>query len=170
MDRFNRLMAKGETIIFLVLQIISGALMAMLVVIVLYSVFCRYVLNASLAWAEELSRYLMINMVCCAAVSAYIKNEHLGLDILVRHLPRKLQGIVWLIRQGLMMFASAFLALGGYEMLVTVFGTLSAALRLRMEIVYTILPGFAILLFIITLERTIQRLAYLCAGKEDLLW
>lgn len=64
---FNRIAEKGEAVVFRVLQIISGVLMGMLVAIVLYSVFCRYVLNASLAWAEELSRYRMIDTVCCAA-------------------------------------------------------------------------------------------------------
>jgi TRAP-type transport system small permease protein len=89
---------KWFAVLYKALEGISAVLMGLLVVIVLYSVFSRYVLNSSIAWAEEMSRFLMITMVCVGAVTAYFNNEHLGLDILVKFLPARLHRYVDLVR------------------------------------------------------------------------
>ncbi|MFW6229097.1 MAG: TRAP transporter small permease, partial [Alkalispirochaeta sp.] len=40
------------------------------------NVFSRYVLNASLGWADELARFLFIYVSLLGAVLAYHYNEH----------------------------------------------------------------------------------------------
>ena len=47
---------------------VSGGVYAMTGVLVL-QVFCRYALDASLSWSEELSRYLMIWLAMLGAVA-----------------------------------------------------------------------------------------------------
>ncbi len=44
--------------------------------IVAVQVFCRYVLNNSLFWAEELSRYLLAWLTFLGASVAYRRNVH----------------------------------------------------------------------------------------------
>ena len=70
---------KWFAVLYKALEGISAVLMGLLVVIVLYSVFSRYVLNSSIAWAEEMSRFLMITMVCVGADPASITGKYLHL-------------------------------------------------------------------------------------------
>ena len=72
-----------------IIQAMIGVLLACMVIIVFSNVIARYFLNASLAWSEEVSRFMMIWLVFLGAVMAYVKAEHLGLDIALKVLPEK---------------------------------------------------------------------------------
>ena len=65
----------------------------MTVVIVAVQVFCRYVLNHSLFWAEELSRYLLVWLTFLGASVAYRRNVHPGIDVVYNRLPDIIQKI-----------------------------------------------------------------------------
>ena len=68
-----------ETVIrFLVL-----VLLGLMVVIVFANVVTRYYLHFSLAWSEEVTRFMLVWLVFLGSFLAYINDEHLGLDILV---------------------------------------------------------------------------------------
>lgn len=56
-----------------------GFSMALLVAV---QVFCRYILNQSLFWSEELARYLLVWLTFLGASAAYYKGAHPGVDIL----------------------------------------------------------------------------------------
>ena len=45
-------------------------------------VFCRYVLNQSLFWSEELARYLLVWLTFLGATCAYHRKVNPGVDIL----------------------------------------------------------------------------------------
>ena len=55
---------------------------------VILQVFCRYVLNHSLFWSEELARYLLVWLTFIGATVAYHRNMHPGVDILFKRLDR----------------------------------------------------------------------------------
>ncbi len=67
---------------------VCGAGMALIVIL---QVFCRYVLNNSLFWSEELARYLMVWLTFLGASVAYRRGVHPGIDLLYQHLPAVLQ-------------------------------------------------------------------------------
>ncbi len=58
--------------------------------IVLLQVFCRYVLNSSLFWSEELARYLMVWLTFLGASSGYYRGIHPSIDLLTVRLPHTL--------------------------------------------------------------------------------
>jgi TRAP-type C4-dicarboxylate transport system permease small subunit len=60
---------------------------AIMVVVILVQVFFRYVLNAPLAWTEELARVFMIWMTAFAAPSAYRWAGFVSIDMLRDSLP-----------------------------------------------------------------------------------
>ncbi|HTU03025.1 MAG TPA: TRAP transporter large permease subunit [Candidatus Sulfotelmatobacter sp.] len=64
----------------------AALLLVAMTLIVATEVFCRYVLNSSLPWSEELSRYLFIWMSFLGAVVALLRHAHIGVDSLVRRL------------------------------------------------------------------------------------
>ena len=59
-------------------------------VTVAYQFATRYILNDSAAWTEEIARYLLIGTVFVGASIGVIKNDHIQVDFLYRHVPRRL--------------------------------------------------------------------------------
>jgi TRAP-type C4-dicarboxylate transport system permease small subunit len=56
---------------------------------VAYQFLTRYVLNDSAAWTEEIARYLLIGTVFVGASVGVVRNDHIQVDFLYRHLPRR---------------------------------------------------------------------------------
>ena len=67
---------------------IMGIAMALIVAL---QVFCRYVLNHSLFWSEELARYLLVWLSFLGATVAYYRKLHPGIDFFILRLNLSLQ-------------------------------------------------------------------------------
>ena len=67
------------------LLLLGGSMTA----IVILQVFCRYVLNYSLFWSEELARYLLVWLTFIGATVAYHRNMHPGVDFLFKRLAKE---------------------------------------------------------------------------------
>jgi TRAP-type C4-dicarboxylate transport system permease small subunit len=138
-----------------------------LFIIVGVNVFCRYVLNSSLSWADELSRFIFIWVSFLGAVLAYGYNEHIGLDFVVDRIPSPtikrfirlaadffiLLVIVILLRYGLIVANSAT--------------NLSPALYIPMKWVYIIAPVSAFMMLIINICKIYEHLALLLGWKRS---
>ena len=55
--------------------------------IVILAVFYRYALQMPLAWSDMVARYLLIWIIGLAVLPAYRRGAHIGVDVVVRHLP-----------------------------------------------------------------------------------
>ena len=86
-----KLLGKLNLLIMKVVQFLMVAIMSVLVVIVFYSVLSRMILNASIAWAEELTRILFIWLVFMGAVHVLHSKGHLGLTIIIDRISPKKQ-------------------------------------------------------------------------------
>jgi TRAP-type C4-dicarboxylate transport system permease small subunit len=64
------------------MRFLAGTSMLAIVVIMVVQVFARYVLNASLIWAEELCRYILIWQSFLLIGIAYHQGELVALDLL----------------------------------------------------------------------------------------
>ena len=153
-----------------ILSLISAALMAALILIVLYSVFSRYILNASIAWAEEMSRFIFVSVVCIGAVTAYFREEHLGLDILIKLLPESVHKYVDVVKYVLILFITAFMTWGGWRLMMESFDSVSPALRIRVGYIYMILPVFSALLCLTTAVRLVEKICGLWKREEGREW
>jgi TRAP-type C4-dicarboxylate transport system permease small subunit len=125
------------------LEIAVVALMAGLVLDVLWQVASRYVLQRPSAWTDELATILVIWLALLGAAVAFARGEHLGVDVVVRMLPpldRRLAAIV--AEVVVLFFAVAVLILGGSRLvsLAWLTGQISPALNLRIGDVYLALP------------------------------
>lgn len=75
------------------LLLISASILAMNVLLILYSVFTRYILNHSPIWSDELSRYGIIASVMLAMSCAYVDSRHMRVSFVeqnVGHTARQL--------------------------------------------------------------------------------
>lgn len=83
---YSRLMAS--------FRIVAGILFAMIIVLTIVQVFCRFVLDSPLIWSEELSRLLFVWMTMFGAPVLTYRRTHLAIPELAQALPEGLQS--WL--------------------------------------------------------------------------
>ncbi|MDQ8726580.1 TRAP transporter small permease [Bradyrhizobium sp. LHD-71] len=75
---------------------IAGVALVVIVIIIPYGVFTRYVLNSASSWPEPMAILLMIVLSFLSAVVCYREHMHIGVGLLpsaLRGLPRTLLGI-----------------------------------------------------------------------------
>jgi len=70
---------------------VCALLVAVMVGIIWWGVISRYFIGSGGIWTEELSRYVMIWAALLAVPVGAYRREHIGLDILFRFFPEKLQ-------------------------------------------------------------------------------
>ncbi len=137
-------------------------LLALMVVIVFANVVSRYYLHVSLAWSEEIARFMLVWLVFLGSFLAYIQDEHLGLDILVKRFPPLLRKSVAVGANLLVIFALYAVMEGGYLMMVANFDWLSAAAEIPQGYIYAIIPICCGLMILQTLLKTY----YIVTGKN----
>lgn len=135
--------------------------------IILIQVFCRYVLNDSLPWSEELARYLMVWMTFLALPVVSRAKQHAALDIILGSLPKKLGLVLELILYALVGIVlyyafnkSLDFALKGTRMLAT-------ALPITKAWSYMAMPvGFGVMM-LVYLELVLITILRLVTGAND---
>lgn len=83
---------------------------------VLAGVFFRYVLRSPLGWSEELSRYIMIWMALLSVALCIWRQEHVGVTMFIKKLPRLLAKTLVFASNGLVMFFLYILLVYGLKM------------------------------------------------------
>lgn len=73
----------------LTIESIGGAGMAVIVVVMIVQVVMRYVFNASLIWAEELCRYILVWMTFLLVGVAFHRGELVAVELVTGALPPK---------------------------------------------------------------------------------
>jgi TRAP-type C4-dicarboxylate transport system permease small subunit len=86
----------------------STSILALNVLLILYSVFTRYVLNYSPIWSDELSRYAIIASVILAMSCAYMDSRHMKVSFIEQMVSPTLRHIIqmyqWLVILGVSCF------------------------------------------------------------------
>ncbi|AZR71964.1 hypothetical protein BBF96_00215 [Anoxybacter fermentans] len=155
---------KNKNLLTVITNIYKGIIVILtflMFVIVGANVFMRYVLNNSLGWADELSRFIFIWVSFLGAVLAYHSNEHIGLDIVVKLIPsKKIQLIFRLIGDLGVLLVIIFLTYYGWVVASSA-TNLSPALYIPMKFVYMIIPVSAFLMGLINIKKIIHTLKLL---------
>ena len=76
---------------------ISGFFISVTILIVIANVVLRYGFNAGLYWVEEAATTCFVWSVFVGASGCYRKNMHIGIDMVKRLFPEKVQEIINLI-------------------------------------------------------------------------
>ena len=122
-----------------------GILMALLVAV---QVFCRYVLNGSLFWSEELARYMLVWLSFLGATVAYYRGLHPGVDVLVRRLSGGARKTSALLVHGLTICLALVMVIAGLEFAWFVRTQVSPALGIHKWIILLVIPASGLLLIL----------------------
>jgi TRAP-type C4-dicarboxylate transport system permease small subunit len=107
------------------------------------------------SWSEaifnwEVSRFLLIWIVFLGAVIAYIKSDHLGIDVLLLVLPPRIRRMVVILSDLLVLTALAIMFQGGWVMTADSLasGWVAASVPIPYGYVYMVGPISAALMFV----------------------
>ncbi len=105
---------------------LAAGCMALLCIITFANVLVRYLTNASFAFTEEFSVFLLLVLTLLGSVSAFAENRHIRITMLVEKLPkpgrRLCAGIEWMANIalfGLLAWFGYRMALDDFEFEVT---------------------------------------------------
>jgi TRAP-type C4-dicarboxylate transport system permease small subunit len=76
----------------------------------------RYAFNSGILVSEEMSRYCFIWLTYIGAMIAMRDREHLGVDTLVKHLPRAGKKACLFLSEALMLFTNVLFFVGTWKM------------------------------------------------------
>ncbi len=116
--------------------------MATVSLLVFGNVISRYGFNYTPIWSEELSRFLVVWSIFIGVSIGVRKNQHIGVDALIRFLPHKLLlaseillNLIGVVVIGILVYTSLEFIQQTME-----FGQLSPAMRIPMYIPYIAMP------------------------------
>ncbi len=138
--------ANGKNRIDSAADLVLVLLLTAIVMIALLAVFCRYVLNHSLVWSDEVVRYLFVWFTLLGAAIAVRDREHIRVEYFVELLPagpRRFVELVMLV--GVLLFNLAMSVLG-FMWVYQTSGTSTSALKWPLHwFFYAALPISALL-------------------------
>lgn len=110
MVRFDTLVSRLDHWLGVILDILVIALAGLLLLLLNWAVFARFILNDSVSWGEELPAHLLAMLTFIGAAYLTRTNEHLGFDAVLRIMPAGMMRVVTALNLVLMGTFGAMLA------------------------------------------------------------
>ena len=134
-------------------KLIVGTLVGAIVVITLAAIWWRYVLNAPLAWPEQLSRIFFVWVTFLGAAVLYRERLHVAIDMAVAMLPDKAQvAAAWLVEAVVFVF-NLVLLIFGLKLSIDTLDQTYGALDITPASFYFAAPVAAAMMILYLIER-----------------
>jgi TRAP-type C4-dicarboxylate transport system permease small subunit len=157
LKKISDLLGKG---IYICLSITSAGLLA----IILWQIFCRFILQISAYWVEEIIRLSFVWMIFLGATIACKNGTHLALDMLTSILTIRIRFILQIFVLLFMLATEAFILWGSIWYFIRCIGKVAITLPIPANCVYISGPISAVLMIFFTFEVLYRKLT----GKEAL--
>jgi TRAP-type C4-dicarboxylate transport system permease small subunit len=108
-------MNKLNQLFFRTVEVLLVTMLVLMVIMVFGNVVLRYGFNSGIISSEELSRFLFIWITFLGAILALRENAHLGLDTVVRLLPRTGKKVFFALSNLLMLGCCVLMFYGTYK-------------------------------------------------------
>ena len=129
-------------------------LLLTMIIINTVGVFYRYVLNSTLTWVPEMSRYFLVWLTLLGSVVALGKEEHVSVTFFYKKLPNKIKIIFDIIKYLLVGYFSYVLLTAGMKFAdATYVGTFT---KIPGRITRSILPISGGLMLIISFHKLLK--------------
>ena len=119
----------------------SIALVIVMVLLVLWQVIARYLLNSPSSFSEALIRYLFVWLVLITSTYAFGSREHMYISALNDRLRGKIRTVVNILIEVLtILFAACVMVFGGSIITRMQMVSLDSSLHIPMGVVYAVIP------------------------------
>ena len=148
---------KGATIFF----VLSIA------VIVSLSVFFRYVLNNSLTWSEEISKYCMVWLVFVGAPVAMVEYRHIAIEIFPNLFKPRLRAFIFLCVNTLIVITMAFWTAKGLQYTMQGWSQVIMAIEaVPLGVVFASIPFGSSIMVLISLKIALSQILVIYDYKK----
>ena len=114
LDTLNKIVQKTSRIVMFIIIAIGIFMLA----IALLHIFSRYVLNSSLTWSEELLKILLVWFCLLSASYIAVRREHVSIVVFKQMFPKKVEHVMDISVQVLMLLASVVVFFIGILMII----------------------------------------------------
>lgn len=121
---------------FWLLKGLIAILLAAMMVLVFGNVILRYFFGSGIIVSEEISRWLFVWMVFLGAVIGMREHAHIGVESLVRRLPRRARQVCFALSHGLMLYATVLIVDGSWQQTLINADIVAPASGLSLSIIY----------------------------------
>lgn len=124
-----------------VLRLASVVLFALLVLVVVWQVFSRQVLDSPSAWTEELARYTFVWVGLFATALVFSERGHIAVDFVVKKFSESQQKVVAVcVQVAIIFFAVVVLVYGGIRAADGAWNQQLSALPTQVGVMYLAMP------------------------------
>jgi len=135
-----------------ILQFIS------IIVIVFLQVCLRYLFNKSIAWTEEYSRFTFIWIIFLGTVIALDQGSHFIFDALVALFPKKLQKIINIFADSIVLFVLIFITFWGFKLSFFNMGQYTPIMRISYGFLHIVIPISSSIMSIIKIKQLLSNI------------
>lgn len=132
-------------------RVIVSTMILVFTVVILVSIFFRYVLNDSLVWSEQVCRYLYVWMVMLGMPIVYRAKGNVAFDLFYNKFSTRIKHLFHVITDLLIACFSGFLALQGLKYTILKGSTIITGINLPQGYLYVsqTIGGVIMILFVI---------------------
>lgn len=139
-------------------EFVMVSLTVVMIALVTYQVFERYVLQYTPPWTEELAVYLMIWFGIIGIAAGVRRKSHMALEYFADKMPKPVQKGLRLFNYVLMLIYTSVLVYEGMNMVQFTMSQKSPAIGLPVGYVYLALPVSAVLMVLFLLEALVKEI------------
>lgn len=121
-------------------------IMAFMTIIIFWQVIARYVVGSSLAWSEELSRFLMIFMIMIGASLALRENQLISVEVVPEMLRGRVKKWLTVIVHLISIFFYTIIIMFGWKVAQSFGNQIAPGTGISMFFIYLSLPLGGVLL------------------------
>jgi TRAP-type C4-dicarboxylate transport system permease small subunit len=156
---------KAREVLEKILMVLVAILLVVMSGIVFTNVIFRYFLSMGIFWYEELSRFLFIWIVFLGAVIAYMKGDHLSLDVILVYLKPKTRKSMVVFADLLVIASLVVMTQGAYLMAMDSLesGWIASTIPIPYGYVYMVGPLSSVLMLFQAIIKTIDDIHVLVA-------
>ncbi|MCC8193856.1 MAG: TRAP transporter small permease [Deltaproteobacteria bacterium] len=148
METLRNVLYKLEKAVDKCIVLVCGSMLLGITALIFIQVIFRYILQNSISWSEELTRYMMVWIVFLASGYVLSKGGHANIDMLLNRFSPKMRSVAVKGSLLLIMVFSGLVIRYGFMLMRFGKRQISSALEIPMNYVYLAIPiGGALLIF-----------------------
>jgi TRAP-type C4-dicarboxylate transport system permease small subunit len=140
------------------LEWIVGLLLLAIVLITLWQVFSRYIMDAPVTWSDEVAQLLLVWATFLGSAVGIKRNSHLRIDFVATSLPVSAQRFAVLFVNALILIVAVCMVVYGWDFYLKTGNDTSTSLGFSRNLFYLPIPISGLLMVLLLIPATIRSL------------